>query len=341
MPLKALLRPIILISLSDMALRETFRATFSPLKSGATPLFMFCANGVNIVIAMDKQALLEKYAASFPDSPFRNHYVSYARNFLDYAGNLDKENVTRYLAKLKREGKAPNTINFAFGVIRRLFIVNTLDWDFRRGEAPQVGQRDVSKPALDPELIGIMIGAARGGKLDTACSCFLALSTTYALRRTEMCGLQPGDFDLVSDTIFISTGKFGRERYHLLPPEIKPFLEAHDFDTRYSLQQMSQMFWRVVNGSGLEALKPHRLGWHSIRRSVKTCLDDAGLSPYAVHAFMRWKGVDREFAMDVRYHATHFIGLEGTTVVTDEAESDREIFEKHPLLEFWRQDYRY
>lgn len=336
MPLKALLRPIILISLSDMALRETFRATFSPLKSGAMPLFMFLGNGVNIVIAMDKQALLEKYAASLPDSPFRNHYVSYARSFLDYADGLDKESVNRYLAKLKREGKAANTINFAFGVIRRLFIVNKLDWDFRRGEAPQVGQRDVSKPALDPELIKVMIGAARDGKLDADPSCFLALSTIYALRREEMCDLESGDLDLKADTIFISTAKFGRERYHLIPPEIKPFLEAHDFSTRYSLQQMSQMFWRVVNGSGLEALKPHRLGWHSIRRTVKTGLDDSGLSIYAVHSFMRWKGVDREFAMDLRYHATHFIGLEGTTVVTDEAESDREIFLKHPFLQFWR-----
>jgi len=285
---------------------------------------------------MDKEALLGKYEASFPDSPFRNHYVSYARNFLDYAGGLDKENVNRYLAKLKREGKAPNTVNFAFGVIRRLFIVNKLDWPFRRGEAPHVGQRDISKPALDPELIRVMIGAARDGRLDADLSCLVALSTTYGPRREEMCDLQPGDLDFKADTIFISTVKSGRERYHLIPPEIKPFLEAHDFGIRYSPQQMSQMFWRVVNGSGLEALKPHRLGWHSIRRTVKSLLDDSGLSIYAVHDFMRWKGVDREFAMDVRYHATHFVGLEGITAVTDEAEPDREIFEKHPLLEYWR-----
>ena len=37
---------------------------------------------------------------------------------------------------------------------------------------------------------------------------------------------------------------------------------------------------------------------------------------------MRWKGVEREFVIDVRYHASHFVGLEGTTLVTKEAESD-------------------
>lgn len=285
---------------------------------------------------IDKEALLEKYVESLPETSNRTHYGSYARNFLNHADGLDKESVNRYLGRLRKEGKGANTVNFAFGVIRRLFRVNGLSWDFRRGEAPQVGQRDIYKPALAPDLIKVMIEAAKGGKLDGNAACFLALSTTYALRRQEMCDLQPGDVDLGGGTIFISTVKFGRERYHLVPDEIVPFLEAHDFSQRFSLLQMSQMFWQVVNGSGLEALKPHRLGWHSIRRTVKSLLDNSGLSPYAVHSFMRWKGVERELAMDVHYHATHFVGLEGTTTVTEEAEPDREVFEKHPFLSYWR-----
>lgn len=283
----------------------------------------------------ERADLLEKYASNLPDDRYRNHYVSYVRDFLNHAAALDKESINRHLARLKRQGKKPGTINFAFRAIRTLFNVNTLDWPFRRGEAPQIGQRDEYKPALDPELIRIMVDAAKNGKLDSSPACFLALSTTYGLRREEMCDLQPGDLDFKANTIFISTVKFGRERYHLIPVEIKPYLSGHDFSKRYSLNQMSQLFWVVVNRSGLEALRPQRLGWHSLRYSVKTCLDKSGLSPYDVHSFMRWKGVEREFAMDMRYHASHFVGLEGTRVVM-EAESDKEIFEKHPLLEFWR-----
>ncbi len=286
----------------------------------------------------ERDDLLEKYASNLPDSGYRNHYISYAKSFLNSADDLDKRSIDRYLAKLKRRGKSPGTVRFAFGVIRRLFNVNKLDWPFRRGEGPQVGQRDEYKPALDPELIRIMIEAAKSGKLDGDLSCFLALSTTYGLRRQEMCDLLPGDVDLKRGTIFISTVKSGRERYHLIPNEINPYLERHDFSERYSLFQMSQMFWRIINIPELQALKPQRLGWHSIRRTVKTLLDNSGLSAYSVHSFMRWKGMEREFAMDVRYHASHFVGLEGVTPISEEAQSDKEIFEHHPLLLYWRRN---
>ncbi len=284
----------------------------------------------------ERDDLLQKYASNLPDSRSRNHYVSYAKSFLDSADALDKESINRHLARLKRQGKSAGTVNFAFRVIRTLFNVNKLDWPFRRGEAPLIRQRDEYKPALDPELIRIMVDAAKAGKLEGAPACFLALSTVYGLRREELCDLESGDLDLEANTIFINTVKRGRERYHLIPAEIKPYLGRHDFSQRYNLTQMSQLFWVVVNRSGLEALRPQRLGWHCIRHTVKTLLDDSGLSPYAVHSFKRWKSVEREFAMDVRYHASHFVGLDGTRVVTQEAESDKEIFEKHPMLEMWR-----
>ena len=289
-----------------------------------------------IIYVSEKDDLLQKYASNLPDSKYRNQYIGYARRFLEYADALDKESINTYLAKLKRQEKSPGTINFAFRVIRTLFNVNKLDWPFRRGEAPLIRQRDEYKPALDPELIKIMVEAAKDGRLGTSPACFLALSSVYGLRREEMCDLELGDVDLKAGTIFINTLKRGRERYHLIPEEIKPYLEGHDFSKRYSLTQMSQLFWVVVNRSGLEALRPKRLGWHAIRHTVSTLLDDSGLSLYAVHDFMRWKGVERGLAMDMRYHASHFVGLGEDRVVTEEAESDKEIFEKHPLLEFWR-----
>jgi len=287
---------------------------------------------------LDKTNLLENYAANLSDGS-RAHYTSYAKDFLDFADTLDKESIIRYLAKLKRQKKSAGTINFVFRVIRTLFNVNKLDWPFRRGEAPQIRQRDEYKPALDPELIKVMVAAAKDGKLGIAPACFLALSTTYGLRREEMCDLVTDDVDLKhkQSTIFISTVKSGRERYHLIPAEIKPFVESHDFSQRYNLTQMSQLFWVVANRSGLEALRPQRLGWHSIRRSVLRSLYDAGLNPQSIHYFMRWRGGGNPgLAMDERYYATTVIGLEGGTAITQEADPDKEIFEKHPLLEFWR-----
>jgi len=285
---------------------------------------------------MDKEQLLSNYAANLPDSRNRNHYISYARQFLESADALDKEGVVKYLKGLKRQKRSAGTIDFAFRVIRTLFNVNKLDWPFHRGEGPQIGQRDEYKPALGLELIKIMIDATKDGKLDTAPACFLALSTTYGLRREEMCDLEPGDIDLKQSTIFISTVKKGRQRYHLIPVEIKPYLETYDFIKRYRLDEMSQMFWRVVNGSGLEALKPKRLGWHTLRRPLLTGLIENGLNLFAAKAFLRWKSSASELAMPARYYGNVVIGLEGTTVVTEEAKEDKEVFEKyHPFLSLW------
>jgi len=285
---------------------------------------------------MNKPELLSKYDSNLAGSKNKNHYLSYAKNFLDYADSLDKENINNYIKKLKRQGRSPGTLNFAFRVIRRLFAVNGLEWPFRRGEAPQIGQREEVKPALDPEVVKAMVQAAKDNVLDSDEACFLALSTLYGLRREEMYNLVSKDIDFKGDTIFISTVKSGRQRYHLIPPEIKPYLERHDFETRYSDTAMSQMFWRIINKSGLEAFKSERLGWHSIRRTLITLLHQSGVDPFTVHQFMRWKGAQRDMAMDTRYHATHFVGLEGTKVVAMEAQSDKEVFKKHPLLKFWR-----
>jgi len=286
--------------------------------------------------SLNKDDLLLKYSSNLSDSKYKNHYLSYAENFLSYADAPDRENINKYLGRLKKEGRSAGTVNFAFRVIHRLFEVNNIDWPFRRGEAPQIGQRDENKPALEPEVVKAMIDAAKDDKLEADEMCFLALSTTYGLRREEMVNLTPADISLADKVIFISTIKHGRQRYHLIPPEIEAYVGRHDFSRQYSLTGMSQLFWQIVNRSGLAALKGHRLGWHSIRRTLLTLLHRSGLDPFAVHSFMRWKGSTQgDLAIDVRYHATSFVGLEGETAVSGEAESDREIFEKHPFILFW------
>lgn len=285
---------------------------------------------------INKAELLEKYSSNLAGSKNRNHYLSYARDFLDHGNGLDKESVVKYMQRLKRKNKA-GTVNFAFRVVRRLFVVNGIEWPFLRGEAPQIGQRDEEKPALDPELIEIMIGAAKNGKLHSDEAAFLALSTTYGLRREEMVNLKAGDVDLGNNTLFIATLKHGRERYHLIPMEIHPYLEAHDFNQAYSLTGMAQVFWRIVNNSGVESLKSERLGWHSIRRSLLSGLIDNGLNPFATRAFLRWKGTTGELAMPARYYSNVVVGLKGRKVVSEEAKEDEEIFEKyHPFIPYWK-----
>lgn len=292
---------------------------------------------------MDKTSLLSKYAINLSGSKNKAHYLSYAKLYLDYSSDFNKEGIDKFLNKMRKQGKSQGTINFIFRVIRRLYNVNAMalikediEWPYRPGESPQIEQRSEHKPALAPEVISKMIETAKTGDLDAQEIAILALSTTYGLRRGEMARVHQIDIAFNEKTIFIHTEKGGRQRYHLIPDEIIPYLEAYDFETSVSKKTISQIFWRVINKSGMEALQKERLGWHSCRRTLITLLENNGLSLPAVHAFMRWKSSSSDMAMEMRYHATSFVGLDGTTPVTSEAEGDKEIFERHPFLENWR-----
>jgi integrase len=282
-----------------------------------------------------KKQLLAKYADNLAKSKNQKHYLKFAQDFLDSAEELNRASIDQHVTKLQKRYK-PGTVNFAFRVIRRLFAVNKLDWEYRQGEAPVIGQRDEYQPQLGPRSIKMMIEAAKTGKLSPDEQCFIALSTIYGLRREELANLQPADIKLRSGAIYIATVKSGRERYHLIPQEIRPYLAAHKFSERYAVATLSQMFKRILTKSGAGELRKKRLGWHTIRRALLDGLVDNGVNLLAARTFMRWKGASREVAMPARYFGNVIVDVGETEPVLDEAKNDEEIFEKHPFLPFWR-----
>lgn len=283
-----------------------------------------------------KNKLLAKYADNLAHSENKNHYLRYAKDFLDTAEGLTRASIEQHLAGLRKKRYRPGTVNFAFRVIRRLFAVNKLDWEFRQGESPTIGQRDEYRPQLSSRIIEMMIVAAKSGKLFSDEQCFLALSTIYGLRREEIANLSPKDIDLKSGAIYVATVKSGRERYHLIPQEIQPYLETHDFNKRYAVATVSQMFKRILAKAGAGELRKLRLGWHSIRRPVLEGLVNNGVNVLAARAFLRWKGAAGDLAMPSRYYGNVTVDLGQTAPVLEEAKGDEEIFEKHPFLPFWR-----
>jgi integrase len=285
---------------------------------------------------VDKNELLERYADNLVNSRNKEHYLSYARSFLEQSDGINRASVDRYMDSLRTQGRSPGTINFAFRVLRRLFVVNGLPWEYRRGEAPAISERDEYRPQLSTDIIEVMVSTAKSGRLYPDESCFLALSTTYGLRREELVNLVPEDVDLSNGSIFIGTIKMGRQRYHKIPPEIIiPYLENHDFSRVYGLSTMSQMFKKILDKSGLGALKSQRLGWHTIRRALLDGLVNNGVNILAARSFLRWKSATGDMAMPARYYGNVVIGLEGSSPVLEEAKGDEEIFELHPFLGFW------
>lgn len=291
-----------------------------------------------------KKRFLKRYEDNLDNPKTRNHYLKYAQEFLDKAGGFDRNSIDKYVEDLQK-GNKPSTVNFAFRVIRRLFKVNEselakddITWPYRPGEAPSIGERDEYRPQLSPHIIEMMIAAANNGKLFADEQCFLALSTTFGLRRGELVNLQPDDINLRSNAIYIATLKSGRARYHLIPPKIKPVLEAHDFKERYAEATLSQMLKRILRKSGAGNIKGDSLGWHAIRRAVFTGLINNGVNPMAARVFMRWKSASGDMAMPSRYYGNAVIDLEQVEPVLEEAKGDEEVFKFHPFLPLWRKN---
>lgn len=277
----------------------------------------------------------------------RSIYERTVREYLEYAGdNHDRKTVDAFLEHTKRKHSYGNSsLNFVFRVIRTFYNRNKLDWPYNRGEAPIIREKDVQAPALHPNIIKKMISFARNTPDKPELAGYLALSTTYGLRRQEMLNLapEPGEtpaVNLKDRTIYIGTLKHGRERTHIIPEPIIPYLEKMDLTIKRSESYIFMLWYQLENMIGMTDHIEH-VGWHSVRRTLDTLLLRT-FPKTTVEVFLRWnKGASQDMAF--RYSAVKFVGEEASTELQGEDLSvDSEIFSKdgtgqyrHPFLSEW------
>jgi integrase len=285
-----------------------------------------------------KEELLEKYRESLPPSKPAQQ-IAIASDFLTWLGNREftKENILKYNEYLRRKGYADGTIIRRFSVVHRLAVVNGIPCDFRRDERPEVQEINIYTPALDPDDIKAMVDCVRG-MLPTGIevrpehAAFLALSTVYGLRRVELLEIEPQFVDTKNQSIFIKTAKKGRQRYHLIPDNIVPYLDAWDFQRRFSKAGMTRMFEQLKDMIGLEA---QEVGWHSIRRSAIAQAWRCGLTEPDIFSFYRWKRPMSNMAL--RYATAKVVGRAGehADLSYGDRQVDELVFQVHPFLRFW------
>lgn len=292
---------------------------------------------------MDNKQLLENYSKGLASSgKTRTLYIRIVSDFLKYAdGDFSRETINKYQEHLRKKHQySDGSINLFFRTIRTMFSRNKailekagFEWPYRRGESPGIREDSIQAPALHPNTIGRLVGAVKenGGSDEKV---FLALSTTYGLRRVEMVGLTESDVRLKDKTIHIATAKHGRERTHLIPDEIIPCLREYDFSRQMSEFGLFTLWYRIENKIKLS--HTDQVGWHSIRRSLNTLLLRR-LPESTVMSFLRWKQRTSSH-MPFRYSAIKFVGEEGETteVVGEALDVDNEVFKVHPFLEYWR-----
>lgn len=291
-------------------------------------------------LAINCQEALDKYSRRLSSTgAMRAQYIRYAKEFLLYAdGLLDREAVLGYVQRMQEQKLSEGTINFKFRLVRTLFSRSGIEWPFNRGEAPRVTKAKLLKPTYSPELVLKLIHSTKT-KGEPEEKAFLALSTTYGLRRTEMVHMGEDDVLTSDHIIHIATAKHGEERDHLIPEEIVPYLNGWDFSRKLSDSFMMAVLYRIEYRAGVN--HTFRAGWHSVRRILNTMLrrqvEEHKIELPDVMRFMRWTQEEQKYIMSDTYMADTLIGVDGkiTHVASGAVLSDKNIFAVHPFVKFW------
>jgi hypothetical protein len=225
----------------------------------------------------------------------------------------ERDDVIRYLSCLREQGYRQSSIDV---MVRPLKLLAEIQgWNFPRLAMPKVRDGDISRPILSYEEVCRMI---RRGKevLSERELAYLALSSTYGLRREELRGL-----GRIDGKVTVETVKGGPVTTHLVPDEIRPYLGGYE---RTGVRYMSFIFRRIVEKLGISSAGEN-YGWHAIRRSLATELLYRDVSLINVVRFMRWSdgSVKGEFGMLAIYGKRN------------QEEVDRSVFKVHPFLPIW------
>ena len=225
----------------------------------------------------------------------------------------ERDDVIRYLSYLREQGYRQSSIDVMVRPVKLLAQIQ--GWSFPRLAMPKVRDGDVRRPMLSHEEVCQMI--RRGKKvLSKRELAYLALSSTYGLRREELSSLGRIDGEVTVDTV-----KGGPVTTHVVPGEIKPYLAGYK---RSGVRYMSFVFRRITKKLDM-TLPEENYGWHAIRRGLATELLYRDVSLINIVRFMRWAdgNVKGGFGMLVIYGKRN------------QEEVDRSVFKVHPFLPIW------
>ncbi len=227
----------------------------------------------------------------------------------------EREDVIKFFGEERKRGYCQNTINAHAKVVKLLASIQ--GWKYPELSMRKVKDSEVSRPVFEREELEALIRVGRK-VLESRELAYLALATTYGLRREEMC--QGSELGVSEGSIIIHPVKGGDEVTQLIPVEIKDYLKGY---SPCSVSEATQMFRRILVKTGIKTSS--RYGWHSIRRALATELMMAEISGLNVVRFMRWSEGSMRGEMEMlRLYARK-----------DQSRIDREIFKVHPFLPCW------
>lgn len=260
-------------------------------------------------------------------------YLFTGERFLKMLGDGKKpteNDLRRYFVKRRQEGISERTLRKEFFHIKKLCQANSWDFPFEKDDVP-LPEEPVSTVALDIPVIEKLIAARK--KYTERERFFLAVSTIFGCRREELATLERRNID--DESIFIKTAKHGRPVKHLLPPELRKLSDDYR-PRRHTADSLTEMFRRICHKAGVE----HKSGWgwHSIRRTLVTCLvglfPKNNLDPALIADYMGWA----KSSLSGLFGGASMVGFYRRPEILDSDPYglDKIVFSIHPFLPLWR-----
>lgn len=260
-------------------------------------------------------------------------YLVTAQNFLNGLGGTKvptDSDFRRYFIRRRHEDISERTLRKEFFHLQKLTRANKWDWPFESDDIP-FPEEEQKLPVMSRESVEQLIKAK--GKMTNAERFYLAVATTWIVRREELSRIKKRDFD--SESILIHTAKHGRPGKHLIPDELRQVFADYR-PKEHSPSALSIMFRRISTKAGIE-LRP-RESWHSIRYSLNTILEE--ILPRRVLAdFSHWKTISNQNSFEEnkpkgedmieRYRRPEVLH-------SDPYYADKIVYANHPFLPLWK-----
>lgn len=217
--------------------------------------------------------------------------------------------------------------------MKKLALANDWPWSFGSDDTPYPEDEAQSYPLL-PEQVKQLIKAR--SKLSHAERFYLAVATTFIVRREELSRIKKRDYD--GETFVIHHAKHGRKVKHLIPDALKPIFADYR-PKEHNPSALSIMFRRICAKAGLEHKKGY--GWHSIRHTLTTMiaarLPQNRLNPALIADYSGWS----RKSMGSLYGGAAIVGvyLHPEILDTDPYGLDKVIYSIHPFLPLWQKKH--
>ncbi len=260
-------------------------------------------------------------------------YIVTGNNFLSaLKGNQapTESDFRQYFIRRRREGISERTLRKEFFHLKKLALANSWPWPFEKDDTPYPEDEAQSHPLLPAQVVQL-IKARR--KFSTAERFYLAVATTWIVRREDLSRIKKRDFD--GEFFTIHHSKHGRKVRHLIPEALKPIFADYR-PKEHNPSALSLMFKRICEKAGLE----HQpgWGWHGIRHTLTTMiaglLPKNNLDPALIADYSGWS----RKSLGSFFGGVAMVGVyrHPELLDTDPHGLDKVVYSIHPFLQLWQ-----